>query len=104
MEEYPEKNYKLGAIQGQTLSPEFIPRFFMVLVSLNLQFYVLCFCRLLSLVCYLLANVLSVLLQFMASDYPFGILKLLYSQGVVSSTLEHERDRTQNFSSDMLHR
>ena len=32
---------------------------------------------------FLLANVLSIVLRFMASDYPFGIFKLFLLNGVV---------------------
>jgi hypothetical protein len=54
--------------------PEFIPVFTGFRVAPSLVFCVL-FCRLLY-VLFLLAIVLSMLLRFIASDYPVGILKL----------------------------
>jgi hypothetical protein len=55
--------------------PEFIPVFTGFRVAPSLVFCVL-FCRLLY-VLFLLAIVLSMLLRFIASDYPVGILKLV---------------------------
>ena len=68
-------NYSVGTAHPSG-APEFIPVYSGVQVVRSLTFCVI-FCRLLF-VLFPLVIVLSVLLRFTNSDYPFGIFKLFF--------------------------
>jgi len=85
----------MGALYGTRTvysqgTHEFTPGFSGVYVSRSLVFCVV-FCRSLF-VLFLLPIVLSVLLQFSASDYPFGIFKSFLA--TVSSYQHNKNKRT----------